>query len=213
MALGYILGKGSAKLAKVKLNIPLVLVLSVIPDADILLQHIDGLSTLIPHRGPFHSVVLSSIIFIPIFAYYRKSAAPYFVALIQHALIGDFFIGGQLELLWPISQQKFGFPIYISITSIQNVSLELSLFIVSLILLVATKDILSLFRPNKSNLILAIPIFTVLLPTLMSYPLNVPVLMIPPHVVYTLIFAGSILIELWAVLNPKRTIKSEIGKK
>lgn len=211
MALGYILGKGSAKLVKIKLNVPLVLMLSIIPDVDILLQHINGLSSLIPHRGPLHSVVLAFIVFIPIFAYYRKTAAPYFVALIQHALIGDFLTGGQLELFWPITQQKFGFPT--SIQSIQNVSLELSLFVVSLVLLVATKDIYNLFRPNKSNLILAIPTFTVLLPTFLNYPLQVPVLMIPPHVVYTLIFAGSILIELWALLNPKHIKKPETGEK
>ncbi len=202
MALGYILGKGSARLVKTNLNIPLVLVLSVIPDIDILAEHIDGLASVIPHRGPIHSVLVALVVFIPIFIIYHKAALPYFIALIQHALIGDYFIGGQLELFWPITQQKFGFPT--SIQSIQNVGLELSLFTVSIILLLATKDLYKMLQPDRSNLILAIPTFTVLLPTFVSYPLDVPILMIPPHVIYTIIFAASIIIEMWAVLRSVR---------
>jgi len=202
MALGYILGKGSARLVKTNLNIPLALTLSVIPDIDILAEHIDGLASVIPHRGPIHSVLVALVVFIPIFIIYRKEALPYFIALIQHALIGDYFFGGQLELFWPITQQKFGFPT--SIQSIQNVGLELSLFAVSIIVLLATKDLYKMFQPNKSNLVLAIPTFTVLLPTFVSYPLDVPVLMITPHVIYTIIFAASIIIELWALLRSEK---------
>ena len=202
MALGYILGKGSARLVKTDLNIPLALMLSVIPDIDILAEHIDGLASVIPHRGPVHSVLVALVVFIPIFIIYRKAALPHFIALIQHALIGDLFIGGQLELFWPITQQKFGFPT--SIQSIQNVVLELSLFTISMILLLVTKDLHKMLQPNRSNLILAIPTFTVLLPTFVSYPLDVPILMIPPHVIYTIIFAASILIELWALLRSEK---------
>ena len=202
MALGYILGKGSARLVKTNLNIPLALTLSVIPDIDILAEHIDGLASVIPHRGPIHSVLVALVVFIPIFIIYRKEALPYFIALIQHALIGDYFFGGQLEFFWPITQQKFGFPT--SIQSIQNVGLELSLFAVSIIVLLATKDLYKMFQPNKSNLVLAIPTFTVLLPTFVSYPLDVPVLMITPHVIYTIIFAASIIIELWALLRSEK---------
>ncbi|HUW48612.1 MAG TPA: metal-dependent hydrolase, partial [Patescibacteria group bacterium] len=125
MALGYVLGKGSARLVKTNLNIPLALMLSVIPDIDILAEHIDGLASVIPHRGPIHSVLVALVVFIPIFIIYHKAALPYFIALIQHALIGDYFVGGQLELFWPITPQKFGFPT--DIQSIQNVGLELSL--------------------------------------------------------------------------------------
>jgi membrane-bound metal-dependent hydrolase YbcI (DUF457 family) len=209
MALGYILGKGSARLVKTDLNIPLALMLSVIPDMDILAEHIDGLASVIPHRGPVHSVLVALVVFIPIFIICRKAALPYFMALIQHALIGDYFSGGQLELFWPITQQKFGFPT--DIKSIQNVGLELSLFAVSIILLLATKDLHKMFQPHKSNLILAIPTFTVLLPTLTNYPLDVPILMIPPHVIYMIIFAVSIMIEMWAVLRSVR--KGRFGRR
>jgi hypothetical protein len=114
-------------------------------------------------------------------------------------LIGDYLTGGQLELFWPITQQKFG--ILTSIENIQNISLEIFLFIISIILLLVTKDFSKLFHSHKSNLLLAIPTFTVLLPTFLYYPLDVPVLMIPPHVIYTAIFAVSITIEVWTLIK------------
>ena len=208
MALGYILGKGSAKLVKTNLNIPLALMLSVIPDIDILIEHVGGLASIIPHRGPIHSVVLSLVAFIPLFMIYRKAALPYFIALIQHMLIGDYLTGGQLELFWPITQQKFGIPA--SIYSIQNIGLEIFLFTISIILLLATKDISKLLHSHKSNLLLAIPTFTVLLPTFLSYPLDVPALMIPPHIILTAIFAASTTIELWAIIK-RRNVAMPMG--
>jgi len=208
MALGYILGKSSAKLVKTSLNIPLVLMLSVIPDIDILIEHVSGLASTIPHRGPIHSAVLSLGAFIPLFMIYRKAALPYFLALIQHMLIGDYLTGGQLELLWPITQQKFGIPT--PIDSIQNISLEIFLFTSSIVLLLVTKDLSKLFHSHKSNLLLAIPTFTVLLPTFLSYPLHVPSLMIPPHIILTAIFAASITIELWAIIK-NRNVAMPMG--
>ena len=76
---------------------PLILVLSIIPDADILL----GVEEL--HRGPTHSIITALIVFIPVFAIYRRKAVPYFLAFISHALIADFFIGGRIMLFWPLS--------------------------------------------------------------------------------------------------------------
>jgi len=44
-ALGYIFGKGTSKLAKVALNLPLLLATSVLPDVDLLFRFLT-------HRGP-----------------------------------------------------------------------------------------------------------------------------------------------------------------
>jgi hypothetical protein len=209
MALGYMLGKGSAKLVKTTLNLPLALMLSVIPDIDIFVEHVGGLASVIPHRGPIHSVVLSLIVFIPLFMIYRKTAFPYFIALIQHMLIGDYVTGGRLQLFWPITQQKFGIPTRID--SIQNMGLEIFLFTISMILLLVTKDISKLFHSHKSNLLLAIPTFTVLLPTFLSYPLDVPALLILPHVIYTAVFAVSITIELWTLIKRRNVATPKTG--
>ncbi len=195
MALGYLLGKACAKLLKVNINIPLILVLSVIPDIDILFGFL--LNSEI-HRGPTHSIIVAIVVFIPFFVLYRQKAVPYFAALASHSLIGDFLIGGQLQLLWPLSTSEFGahelgFP-YIGIYSSINVALEFTLFVIALVVMLKTRDLFQFFRSNKLNLILIIPIFTVLLPTFVGYPLSVPILLVLPHLFYLVIFSIAVLL-------------------
>jgi membrane-bound metal-dependent hydrolase YbcI (DUF457 family) len=193
MALAYLLGKASAKLLKVNINIPLILVLSIIPDIDILFDFLFNSDI---HRGPTHSIIVAIVVFIPFFVLYRKRATPYFAALASHSLIGDFLIGGQLQLLWPLSTNEFGahelgFP-YINIYNPINIALEFTLFAIALVVMLKTRDLFHFFRNSKLNLILIIPIFTVLLPTFISYPLRVPLLLILPHLFYLVIFSISV---------------------
>ncbi|MDH5438492.1 MAG: hypothetical protein OEX76_06285 [Candidatus Bathyarchaeota archaeon] len=54
----------------------------------------------------------------------------------------------------------------------------------------------TLLQHHPSNLLLSIPIFTVLLPTLLSLPLSVPPELIIPHLAYLAIFTLSILTDL-----------------
>jgi hypothetical protein len=164
--------------------------LSIIPDADILLEH----SGLVQHRGPTHSIILSLIVFAPILVVYRKKALPYLIALASHALIGDFVLGGRFQLLWPITTQYYG--IGVSVTSQIGLTLELTAFLASLIIMVAALDLATLIRPRVSNLVLAIPTFTVILPTFLSYPMQAPTWLIPPHIIYLAMFSTSILIAI-----------------
>ena len=177
MSIAYLLGKGSSKPLRYKPNIPLLLVLSIIPDIDIIFDLLTGAQL---HRGPSHSVVVAIVAFIPFFIVYRKKAIPYFLALISHSLIGDFFIGGQVQLLWPLSTTQFGLQelgsYYISIFNPINIVLELTLFTIATVVLYKTNDWKVFFTSNKSNLILIIPIFTVLLPTTIGYPFSAPLL-------------------------------------
>jgi len=195
MALAYLLGTASARLLKIRINIPLILVLSIIPDIDILFEFI--LKSEI-HRGPTHSVIAAILVFIPVFVFYRQKAVPYFTALISHSLIADFVIGGQLQLLWPLSTREFGlyefgFP-YINIYNPINIALELALFTIALIVMVKTHDLYRFFRKSRLNSILVIPIFTVLLPVFTRYPLEVPILLVVPHLFYLVTFTISVLI-------------------
>jgi membrane-bound metal-dependent hydrolase YbcI (DUF457 family) len=189
MALAYLLAKGTGKLFNVNFNIPLVLVLSIIPDIDIIFGFL--LHSEI-HRGPTHSIIVAILVFIPFFLYYRQRATPYFAALVSHSIIGDFLIGGQLQLLWPLSTREFGFS-YTTIYSTQSVVLEFTLFIIALVVMFKTRDIHQFFRNNNLNLVLAVPIFTVLLPTFASYPLQVPLLLVLPHLFYLVLFSISVL--------------------
>jgi membrane-bound metal-dependent hydrolase YbcI (DUF457 family) len=190
-ALGYLTGKLAGKSLNVNINIPLVFLASIFPDIDILLP---GLV----HRGPLHSVLIFFIAFIPIFLLFKKNAVPYFVALSQHVLIGDFFTGGT-QLFWPLSSNVYG--LNFNISSLTNILIELFAFTISVVVMYKTRDMLSLFRHKPSNIILSMPVLTVLLPVVISYPLRVPLFLFFPHLFYLVLFAFSIVINLKAILT------------
>jgi hypothetical protein len=197
-ALGYLTGKLASKSLDVNVNLPLLFLASVFPDIDIL---IPGLV----HRGPLHSVILFCLLFLPIFAIYKKRAVPYFIAVIQHIIIGDYIIGGDLQLLWPLTSNLYGF--HIGIASLTNIVFEWSLFFISLTFMVKTKDILLLLEPHSSNMILAIPVLTVLLPTVISFPLYVPLALFIPHIVYLILFTIPLILDLKIILTkPEKSI-------
>ena len=193
LALGYITGKATGKLLNVNVNLPLLFLASIIPDIDLL---IPGLQ----HRGPTHSLIISIIIFIPFVAYYGKKAIPYFIALTQHSLIGDYITSGGIQLLWPINSIYYC-SLEIQLISLTNIFLEWIFFLTAFTILIKTRDAWKLFQPHSSNLLLSIPTFTVLLPTLLSFPQYVHPALIIPHLTYLTIFAISILIDFKALLK------------
>ena len=207
MAIAYLLGKGSSKVLRAKFNIPLLLVLSILPDVDIIYDFFTGSDL---HRGPTHSIVVSLIAFIPLFIIYRKQAIPYFLALISHPLIGDFFIGGRVQLLWPFSTTQYGLhelgSYYIGITDPVNITLELSLFVIATLVLYKSGDWKVFFKSNKTNLVLFIPIITVLLPSTIGYPFSAPLLLTAPtlaiaHLFYLVLFSIAVLKTLFNLYN------------
>jgi hypothetical protein len=197
MGLAYLLAKASGKILKINFNVPLVLVLSIIPDIDIIFEFLLRFQI---HRGPTHSIIAAVLVFIPVFIIYRQKATPYFAALASHSLIADFFIGGQIQMFWPLSTQEFGLPElgfpYIRISSPINIALELTIFAIATVIMFKSRDIHVFFRKTKINLVLAVPIFTVLLPTFVAYPLHVPFMLILPHLFYLVLFAIAVLILL-----------------
>ena len=198
MALGYLLGKGSAKPLRVHPNVAILMVLSIIPDIDIIFG-VEGF-----HRGPTHSVITALLIFVPFFIFYRQRAVPYFLALVSHGLIGDLLVGGNIQLFWPLESAHVFLPApfpVIDITSPVNVLLESSLFVIALVVLVKSWDFLSFFRGKLSYLVLIIPIFTVLLPTLTGYPLKVPLLLVPSHMFFLILFSLAVLVSFFAMLR------------
>jgi membrane-bound metal-dependent hydrolase YbcI (DUF457 family) len=201
MSLGYLLGKASAKPFGLKPNTPLLMVLSILPDIDILA----GMNNF--HRGPTHSLVAAILVFIPFFIVYRQRALPYFTAFVSHALIGDLFIGGNLQLFWPLTTASVTLPSpfpLIEITGKINVAIETALFVAALIVLALTKDYRVFFKRKLSNLTLIVPIFTVLLPTFVAYPLEVPTLLIPTHLFYLALFAAAIIFLAFPVTKTRQ---------
>ena len=193
LALGYLTGRATGKLLNVNVNLPLLFLASIIPDIDLL---IPGLQ----HRGPTHSLISFILISIPFVAYYGKKVTPYFIALTQHSIIGDYITGGRIQFLWPIDSIYYR-GLEIQMTSLANILLEWIFFLIAFTILFKTKDAQTLLQPHLSNLLLSIPTFTVLLPILLSFPQYVPLALIIPHFTYLTIFTISILIDFKALLQ------------
>ena len=193
LALGYLTGKATSKLLNVNVNLPLLFLASIIPDIDLLIPGLE-------HRGPTHSLIISILIFIPLIIHYGKKAIPYFVAFTQHSLIGDYIIGGGIQLLWPINSIHYYGPA-IEVTSLTNILLEWTFFLISFTILLKTRDAWILFQPHSSNLTSSVAMFTVLLPTLISFPISVPPALIIPHLIYLIVFTASILIHFKTILK------------
>ena len=199
MSIAYLLGKGSSKALHTSINIPTLLVLSILPDIDIIYGFLTGVEI---HRGPTHSIVFALLVFIPFFIVYRKKAVPYFLALISHSFIGDFIVGGQLELLWPFTTQQFGLyelggP-FIDIFNNVNIVLEMLLFLCAAVVMYKTSDWKVFFRADLTNLVLIIPIITVLLPSTVGYPFSESLLFTEPtlaiaHIVFLVLFSVAVL--------------------
>jgi hypothetical protein len=191
LALGYLTGRAAGKLLKVNPNIFLLFLVSVIPDIDILFPFVE-------HRGPTHAPITFLILLIPAILLYGKKVVPYLIALTQHSLIGDYLTGGA-QLLWPLKSHTYG--IGMDITSLPSILLEWSLFLTALGLAYKTRDVWLLFRHDRSNLLLSLPLLTVLLPTFLSFPIHVPLELLIPHLVFLILFTFPIIMDLKAILS------------
>jgi membrane-bound metal-dependent hydrolase YbcI (DUF457 family) len=188
-------GKATSKLFKVNVNIPLLFLISILPDFDLLVPFID-------HRGPFHSILITTIVFLPIFLFFRQRAAPYYVALIQHSIVGDYLTDGGVQLLWPITRDWYGTRIHQE--SLISISLEWIFFLVSFIVMVGTNDIRTLLKNRLSNLTLAVPIPAILFPAFLGGPIGAPLELFIPHIIYLVLFTLSILMTIKSRLQGDR---------
>ncbi len=189
-ALGYLFGKGSSKLAHIKVNLPLLLAASVLPDVDLLFRFLT-------HRGPTHSIITITVLMIPFFVVYRKQAVPYYAALLTHILVGDFFTGG-VELFWPLSHSLFG-ALNFEVTSMPIAITELALFLLTLPIMYKLGDLKTLLKPHNKNWGLIIPLGAILGPLLSlgrGQEGSLPILLIVPSLFYISLFAYSMFVWL-----------------
>ena len=191
MALGYLTGRIAGRLLKVKPNIFLLFLASVIPDIDLFIPGLE-------HRGPTHSLIILIVILIPAYLIHGKKTVPYFVALAQHSLIGD-YITESTKLLWPLTQNMFGTGI--EVTNFSNILLEWSIFLISMAVLLKTQDIQLLFRHHRLNLLLSAPLFAALMIIFFNFPTYVPLELLIPHLTYLTLFTLSIIIGMKAILS------------
>ncbi len=191
-ALGYLTGKSSSKALKTKINLPLLLAASVLPDVDLLLE--GAFPSLFMHRGPTHSVITITLLIIPFFILYKKQALPYYAAFLSHPLIGDLFTGGA-EILWPVSQHWFSY-LNINVESLPNVLMELSLFAITLPIMYKTGELQELLHSEKYRCPILIAFGAILGPMMaLRYGSEgvLPPLLLAPSLFWLLILAYSML--------------------
>ena len=184
------MGKTSSKLAKVKVNLPLLLAASVLPDVDLLLRFLT-------HRGPTHSLITITVLMVPFFFLYRKRAIPYYAAMLSHILIGDFFTGG-VELFWPLSHSTIG-ALNLDTAGLLVSTIELIFFLLTLPFMYKLGDLKSLLKPDSKNWALIIPLGAIIGP-LVSLGRGredaLPALLIIPSLIYIGLFGYSLYVWL-----------------
>ena len=183
LAIGYLSAKVFQKLLKTDINLPMIFFLSLIPDVDLL---IPGLV----HRGITHSIIVLTLVFIPIFLLYRKTSIPYFVAIVQHSLVGDFLMG-KAQIFWPLTSIFYGCGIHV--LSSTNISIEWASFLLAMIVLTKTNDSRLLFKSQKSYLLLIIPSGAIFVSSIIGMSKAAPIELLIPHLIFLTIFTFSIM--------------------
>ena len=125
IALGYFSAYSVSKFTKERIIIPLVWIVSLLPDLDELIERY------IAHRGPSHSIIFVIIMFIPVFLIFRRGL-PYFAALASHILIGDYFVP-PTQMFWPLTQSWYGAPSILQLKGTPETGVEVLLFILMLL--------------------------------------------------------------------------------
>jgi len=213
LALGYLSGKASSKLLDVDVQIPLLFLVAVIPDVDLFIP-------ILVHRGSTHSLLVSALPFIPLFFLYKRRVVPYFVALIQHPLMGDYLAGGGVRLFWPLTGQSYG--LAIPIGSPINIAFEWVLFAVSILAMVEMGDLQMVFKLGllKQAFIVVVAavtfIFIIQTPLGFLNPHFIPYELIIPYSIYFTIFTAYAVRSLqavWGSLKQRWKFRLDRGKK
>lgn len=127
VALGCFAAFAVGKLTGERISFPLVCLISVLPDVDLLLE------SLIVHRGPTHSVVLAAVVF-SVFYLWTHRGLPYFAAILTHSLIGD-YLTGPTQLLWPLPGWFAAAPPF-QLSGEVELVVEVSLFVIMIVVVV-----------------------------------------------------------------------------
>lgn len=177
ISIGYLFGKLTAKAVHQRLNIPLLMMLAVLPDIDFLIPFL-------PHRGPLHSLLLHGIIFIPLLVVFRLQSVPYLTALITHSMV-DVLGWEPAQLIWPLNATSMHLNL---LTQSQLAIIELDLFLLAASLMILDRD--TTRDPSLLTGVLIIPLTALAVPVIYGHP-QPPAILVFPHVamILLLVFA------------------------
>ena len=125
-ALGYFIAIYLNRYIKEDTFLPLVLLASILPDIDIFF------SQYIVHRGPTHSIITMSLLFIPFYIIYRKGFT-LLAAVYSHSLIGDYITARGIQLFWPLTDNWYRAPPQFHLNGHETIIIESILFVIMLI--------------------------------------------------------------------------------
>jgi len=164
MVWGYVLGRGAARAKRTQPNIPLLILAGAIPDFDLFTGQ--PYATIFGHHGIFHSWLAIVLCSIPFFFAYGAGTIPYFVAVVQHSLFGD-FVTNQIPLLFPLTLSQTG--INLSQTNpAAATALEIFGFLLFLVIFVMSGDWKRPFAWTRRNLLFLFLWVPVLLATIVE---------------------------------------------
>ena len=156
-----------------KISIPIILILGIIPDLDLLFSGFG-----IIHHTFTHSFFFWLVLFSPFLAISRWRAIPYLVAVVQHFAFGDFIIG-TVTLFWPFSSAYYG--LNIAMLSLVDVALEVLGLVVAAGMIYFTGDLRRVISVNKENIYMLLP-FSAIMASILFFTIDLP---IGPLIAYT----------------------------
>ncbi|MEM3097600.1 MAG: metal-dependent hydrolase [Nitrososphaerales archaeon] len=155
MCWAYVTGRLCSKAVRVPVNPYLLLLVGALPDIDTIFVAVG-----IEHRTITHSLLFWITLFMPIFIKYRKASIPYFIAAVQHLVMGDLIVGST-RFLWPLSSTKFG--LGFSLVSLENIAIEIAGLVIFLIIVRFSGDMKLLFTTLKGNVLSIGPLIPVVI--------------------------------------------------
>lgn len=136
---------------KNKLFFPAILLLGLLPDVDLFLGRYGVI-----HHTFFHSIIFWFLLFLPAMIKFGLNLTlPYFVALLQHFVFGDFLVG-DVMLFWPFDFSFFGFNT--TMLSVYDVVLELIGLVFAIGILYYRNDLKRLLSAHLRNIFMVFPL-------------------------------------------------------
>ena len=196
MVWAYVWAAMFAGKRKGKLFMPLVLMLGIAPDIDLLLR---GFSVI--HHTFTHSFFFWLIVFAPFFAVFRPKSVPYFIAVAQHFAFGDFLVGNVM-IFWPFSQSYFGFNI--AMTSMLDVALETAGLLLAAGISYYKNDLRRILSIDIRNLLMFLPLLA-LLTSMLIFAVDWPLIPLVAYIwsrkLLTIIVLGHIILVIILALS------------
>ncbi|MBA7698996.1 hypothetical protein ES703_107680 [subsurface metagenome] len=176
ISVAYLLTRGLKRVGWPSMSIPLVWAFSLLPDLDLLIPGVK-------HMGPTHSLLFAIAVLTLLTLYKGREAMPYFLAFASHTILGDLITNHGVQFLWPLTQRIYQIPLPFSRNPTFSANLELTLFGLFTLVYIITKDYASGPHTNTTKLVTLIPLTALLVPLVFSFPVHVPLRLIPPHLI------------------------------